>query len=361
MGICKCSKKRVTSTFCFEHRVNVCEFCMVNSHPACIVQPYLQWLEDSSFKAKCSFCQLNLSNEECVRLLCYHVFHWTCLNKYCSTLPPNTAPAGYTCPDCNIPIFPSSSTPSPIYMVLKKKLATTEWARIGLGLPISQQSIVSNNNNNNKTIVTNSVNQTSTQARSNAEASNQIDNPVNTIQQTFEQKKNQNSNVFIHHSPHPSVGYEANEQSTNLPVSMNNVNNYLNNHLNNNHSTMINSTDYTYSNHNNFSSFNSSSRKIMDSDHSTDRDRLIDIDIDDDKYRTRAPFDRLFRYMKFINYKHNLNPNLRFFLTIGLFVLAALFIIYILVSLGRQTADNDPLLDPKFNPNLHFQDVDNFN
>lgn len=34
MGICKCSKRRVTQQFCFEHRVNVCEFCMVNGHPA---------------------------------------------------------------------------------------------------------------------------------------------------------------------------------------------------------------------------------------------------------------------------------------------------------------------------------------
>lgn len=98
----------------------------------------------------------------------------------------------------------------------------------------------------------------------------------------------------------------------------------------------------------------------MDSDHSSDRDRLI-LDIDDDKYRTRPPLDKLFRYLKFINYKHNLNPNLRFVATICLFVLAALFLLYILISFGRRTADNDPLLNPQFDPNLHFQDVDNFN
>jgi len=33
MGLCKCPKKRVTNQFCFEHRVNVCENCMVTNHP----------------------------------------------------------------------------------------------------------------------------------------------------------------------------------------------------------------------------------------------------------------------------------------------------------------------------------------
>ena len=32
MGLCKCPKRKVTNQFCFEHRVNVCEHCMVNAH-----------------------------------------------------------------------------------------------------------------------------------------------------------------------------------------------------------------------------------------------------------------------------------------------------------------------------------------
>ena len=32
MGLCKCPKKKVTSLFCFEHRVNVCEHCLVTNH-----------------------------------------------------------------------------------------------------------------------------------------------------------------------------------------------------------------------------------------------------------------------------------------------------------------------------------------
>lgn len=33
MGLCKCPKRRVTTLFCFEHRVNVCESCLVSAHP----------------------------------------------------------------------------------------------------------------------------------------------------------------------------------------------------------------------------------------------------------------------------------------------------------------------------------------
>ena len=32
MGLCKCPLRKVTNLFCFEHRVNVCEHCMVNKH-----------------------------------------------------------------------------------------------------------------------------------------------------------------------------------------------------------------------------------------------------------------------------------------------------------------------------------------
>ena len=33
MGLCKCPKRKVTNLFCFVHRVNVCEDCMVGQHP----------------------------------------------------------------------------------------------------------------------------------------------------------------------------------------------------------------------------------------------------------------------------------------------------------------------------------------
>ena len=32
MGLCKCPKRKVTNLFCYEHRVNVCEYCLVQNH-----------------------------------------------------------------------------------------------------------------------------------------------------------------------------------------------------------------------------------------------------------------------------------------------------------------------------------------
>ena len=62
MGLCKCPKRKVTNQFCFEHRVNVCEHCMVANHATCIVKSYLQWLQDSDYNPNCLFCdgQLDL-------------------------------------------------------------------------------------------------------------------------------------------------------------------------------------------------------------------------------------------------------------------------------------------------------------
>ncbi|VEN55581.1 unnamed protein product, partial [Callosobruchus maculatus] len=98
MGLCKCPKRRVTNQFCFEHRVCVCENCMVTNHPICVVQSYLQWLQDN-------------------------VFHWSCLDHYARQLPSTTAPRGYTCPSCKSPLFPAPNLISPVADVLKEKLA----------------------------------------------------------------------------------------------------------------------------------------------------------------------------------------------------------------------------------------------
>lgn len=136
MGLCKCPKKRVTNQFCFEHRVCVCENCMVTNHPICVVQSYLQWLQDSDYNSICELCSNDLNIEDSIRLTCYHVFHWSCLDHYSRQLPPTTAPRGYVCPSCKNPLFPAPNLISPVADVLKEKLAGVNWARAGLGLPL---------------------------------------------------------------------------------------------------------------------------------------------------------------------------------------------------------------------------------
>lgn len=141
MGLCKCPKRKVTNLFCFEHRVNVCEDCMVSTHPTCVVRSYLQWLQDSDYSPNCSFCDGPLAGEECVRLICYCVFRWSCLDNYCRSLPPDTAPAGYLCPVCGTGIFPPDNLVSPVADKLRSVLQNVNWARAGLGLPLLSDSL----------------------------------------------------------------------------------------------------------------------------------------------------------------------------------------------------------------------------
>ncbi|CAH0395277.1 unnamed protein product [Bemisia tabaci] len=136
MGLCKCPKRKVTNQFCYEHRVNICEHCMVANHSKCIVQSYIQWLQDSDYDPVCQLCYKKLVLGDCIRLTCYHVFHWKCLDEYARQLPSTTAPAGYSCPTCHSKIFPPSNLVSPVADELREKLAGVNWARIGLGLPI---------------------------------------------------------------------------------------------------------------------------------------------------------------------------------------------------------------------------------
>ncbi|XP_065183515.1 zinc finger protein-like 1 [Sycon ciliatum] len=136
MGLCKCPKRKVTNLFCFEHKVNVCEYCIVGEHSRCVVQSYLQWLQDSDFKAECGLCSKSLAQGDVIRLVCYDVFHLSCLDRHASSLPVNTAPAGYTCPKCKSGIFPGENYVSPVVDEIRRLLAPFRWAQAGLGRPV---------------------------------------------------------------------------------------------------------------------------------------------------------------------------------------------------------------------------------
>ncbi|KAK6029453.1 NADH dehydrogenase, G subunit [Ostertagia ostertagi] len=149
MGLCKCPRKKVTNLFCFEHRVNVCEHCLVENHHDCVVQSYLQWLTDCDFDTNCSLCERPLADAETIRLQCLHLLHWSCLDQWARRFPATTAPAGYCCPFCrcvsypctiasicNEALFPAANQTSPMIDELRAKLQQANWARAGLGLPL---------------------------------------------------------------------------------------------------------------------------------------------------------------------------------------------------------------------------------
>lgn len=137
MGVCKCKQRNVTNQFCYVCRMNVCESCMVKDHQKCIIKSYVHWLQDSDYSPTCSLCRENINKGEVVRLSCYDLFHWDCINAWALKFPENASPTTYQCPDCRISLFPPAALVSPVADVLRQKLSTVAWGRRGLGLPKS--------------------------------------------------------------------------------------------------------------------------------------------------------------------------------------------------------------------------------
>uniref|UniRef100_A0A1I7UBI7 Zinc finger protein-like 1 homolog n=1 Tax=Caenorhabditis tropicalis TaxID=1561998 RepID=A0A1I7UBI7_9PELO len=136
MGLCKCPKRKVTNLFCYEHRVNVCEFCLVDNHPNCVVQSYLNWLTDQDYDPNCAICKTTLTQGDTIRLNCLHLLHWRCFDDWAASFPATTAPAGYRCPCCSQEVFPPLNEVSPLIEKLREQLKQSNWARNALGLPV---------------------------------------------------------------------------------------------------------------------------------------------------------------------------------------------------------------------------------
>eukprot|EP00126_Sphaerothecum_destruens_P003440 Sdes_comp17189_c0_seq1m6363 len=161
MGLCKC--RVVSNLFCFEHRKNVCENCLISDHNRCIIKSYLLWLEDSDFVTDCSLCKKSLKEGDVVRLQCYDLFHWSCLDRYGLSFPPETAPAGFSCPVCEGPLIPQDNCHSPVANELRQRLASASWANTGLphfpALQTTQNSQVYSQDEQKKNISSESLSQ----------------------------------------------------------------------------------------------------------------------------------------------------------------------------------------------------------
>lgn len=127
MGLCKCRK--VSNLFCFSHKKNVCETCLVSDHPRCVIKSYLSWLQDSDFSPLCSICSTSLDNGTLVRLMCLDLFHVDCLNKVCNEKPNTTAPAGYTCPVCSMGIIPSEGAGGAVANGVRIAFGNSDWGK----------------------------------------------------------------------------------------------------------------------------------------------------------------------------------------------------------------------------------------
>ncbi|XP_045170336.2 zinc finger protein-like 1 homolog [Mercenaria mercenaria] len=344
MGLCKCPKKKVTNLFCFEHRVNVCEHCLVANHNKCIVQSYLQWLQDSDYSPDCSLCSRSLSDSacgECVRLACYDVFHLACLNRYAQQLPANTAPAGYTCPTCKAGIFPPSNMASPVADMLRQMLSKVNWARAGLGLPLidepepvparppSPPKSVTPTPNGNVTPVQESLQAPSSAALTNLSTLGASPAPSTT-------RPSAQVSPYTTSTPsRPPLGPQS-------------------------HSVISVDSGTTVRGQEKLQSMQDP-RKLFDS---TKEDIFsMAPDHDDDKYRRRPAMDWLNRWLRSrdTNPKRGLKKDpmtvrKKFLIVLLIGIIGFLTMIVIFSKLGRNAADDDPFLDPMANPNIRVHE-----
>jgi len=137
MGICDCRKR--TNLFCFVHKKAVCPGCVLQ-HNNCYVSTYLDWIQNSEFESpSCPLCKGAISQENAIRLSCLDLFHIDCLDRYCASLPSNTAQAGYTCPKCSKPLIPTD-TGTALAKHLYEVYSQATWFQRGGGLQILKPS-----------------------------------------------------------------------------------------------------------------------------------------------------------------------------------------------------------------------------
>ncbi|XP_058808484.1 zinc finger protein-like 1 [Phymastichus coffea] len=309
MGLCKCPKRKVTNQFCFEHRVNVCEHCMVTNHPKCVIQSYIQWLQDSDCNPICTFCNETLVSRECCRLTCYHVYHWGCLDAHCRSLPESTNAANYDCPTCNTHIIPQPNLVSPVADVLREKLNGVNWARLAQGLPL--------------------------------------------LSFDREEKPNQMCNVMESDSTQ-STSYQnhvstslATSRASSIMTSPNTIsNNAANQKLGPPYSVVNMESPSVMSN-------NPTARRVFEA---YDDPKDFSFDHDENKYQRKSAIEWFLRWWKMItrtpaprrNPSGSLHKRYATLVIIGIF----LFVIIIMLFswLGRMATDGDPSYDPMNNP-----------
>ncbi|KAJ9585679.1 hypothetical protein L9F63_002469 [Diploptera punctata] len=305
MGLCKCPKRRVTNQFCFEHRVNVCEHCMVTNHPKCIVQSYLQWLQDSDYNPICELCTKELANEDCVRLICYHVYHWACLDQFARQLPATTAPAGYTCPSCKVGLFPANNLVSPVADVLREKLAGVNWARAGLGLPLLSEDHEQKPAGDNRKLQ-------STPKRS------IVSNSAHS------QSNSHTNNSVLDGKPHSVVHVEDSTSA--------------------------------FSRSENFSVPGQIPRRVFEA---LDDPKDVSFDHDENKYKRRSALEWFSRWWKSMagppSRRKTAGHLYRRYWMAAILVLVGLFTLIVIFSwLGRIATADDPSFDPLQNPNIRI-------
>ena len=120
MASCTSCKKRTTS-FCYVHKVAVCDDCIVTPRDPqlsrceanCVIRNYFDWLADGEydFPPLCSLCNRTVTAEpaNALRLVCKCLFHPPCLTEALSKRRSDVVPLvdnrGLRCPTCSAALY----------------------------------------------------------------------------------------------------------------------------------------------------------------------------------------------------------------------------------------------------------------
>ncbi|CAD6189696.1 unnamed protein product [Caenorhabditis auriculariae] len=319
MGLCKCPKKKVTNLFCFEHRVNVCEYCLVDNHSNCVVQSYLQWLTDSDYDPNCALCQHPLTDGETIRLQCLHVIHWKCFDDWASHFPATTAPAGYRCPCCEEAVFPDLNHVSPLIEKLREQLKQSNWARAALGLPVLPE-----------------LNRAQNQPKHNPPSFQHRQIQQQDVQQTQSSIQQNNFETPTHQPPPPhNPSYRASTPATHLDID--------------DVGYSASNGDVTFARKKNYGGEMDQRPLLTSSGAPNDRDV-------DHKYKRRPPTEWL-RGIWRAKYgtsvpSDRLSGCKKVVFLIFMVALILITVVTVLSRWGVGPSENDPLLDPMANPNI---------
>lgn len=339
MGLCKCPKRKVTNLFCFEHDVNVCEHCLVIDHERCIVQSYVQWLQDSDYNPICILCKNLLKDEPTIRLACYDVFHWSCLDKYAANLPANTAPAGYQCPKCKEGLFPSSNIASPVADALRKKLESVEWSRVGLGQKNTNEPILDMND-----LVVPEVDK-----QHSAKSSIGLEDESNGFVIVSERNQSNSQEKLLNttdtSSPIEAKKSKNNKNSKAIQEAKVDLVMPLSENVLSHNRTQVNDKEVRRSTE---PSYDPSLGIVLNINN-------LDRDTGDYKYQRRPVFEWLNRWLKSrqMTSRIRMTRQKKILFMIILVFLGFFTLILVMTQLGEMNTKDDPAFDPLNNPNIH--------
>lgn len=94
----------------------------------CVIGTYVEWLQDPDYDPPvCSICKDPVNEDNVLRLMCLHLFHPECIDVHASSFPPNTAQAGFICPNCPKPIIPPPNATSPLARLILEHIKNAPW------------------------------------------------------------------------------------------------------------------------------------------------------------------------------------------------------------------------------------------